>query len=49
VQQIFPLITVVQKHVDQEERPSVFTKNRHSLPRNRGDEKVRCGSFIPGS
>ncbi len=39
VQQIFPLITVVQKHVDQEERPSVFTKNRHSLPRNRGDEE----------
>jgi hypothetical protein len=39
MQQVLPLITVIEKHVDQKPRPSLYAKDRRALPSDRCDEE----------
>ena len=39
VQQIFPLISIPEQHLNQKPRPGFDTKDRQALPCNRRNEK----------
>ena len=39
VQEIFPLIAIVEQDLDQKSRPSFDTKDRRTLPRHRRNKK----------
>ena len=39
MQQVFPLITIIKKHINQKPRPSLLVEDRNSLPSDRSDEE----------